>query len=90
MLNIRIKKYLHKVLSLGQIATENSKIQIEVEKLKWDLKKKYQEIGEYVTKKKQQKSTSDFSQDTSYIQKIDEVIKLKLYIEERIKEKKIL
>ena len=85
-----MKKYLHKVFSLGQIATENGKIQIEVEKLKWDLKKKYQEIGEYVTKKKQKKSTSDFSQDTSYIQKIDKVIKLKLYIEARIKEKKTL
>ena len=37
--------------------------------------------------KKEQKSVSDFSQDNRYLQKTNEIIKLKFYIEERLKEK---
>ena len=74
-------------MSIINQSAENGKIQLEVEKLKWDLKKKYQELGDYVVQKKEQNSVSDFSQDTMYLQKTNEIIKLKFYIEERLKEK---
>ena len=82
------KKYFHTVVSIGQKFTEKGKIQIEVEKLKWELKKKYQELGKYVTEKKESKSVIDFSHDQEYLKKINAIIKLKFYIEERLKSKK--
>ena len=75
---------------LGKKFTENGKIQIEAEKLKWELKKKYQEIGKYVIQKKETHSVIDFSHDIVYLQKINEIIKLKYYIEELLKSKRKL
>ena len=45
LINIKIKKYYYSILSIINQSAENGKIQLEVEKLKWDLKKKYQEIS---------------------------------------------
>tara|TARA_Y100000590_G_scaffold301933_1_gene340360 strand:+ start:1722 stop:2042 length:321 start_codon:yes stop_codon:yes gene_type:complete len=87
LVNIKIKKYYSTILSLFNQSANNGKIQLEVKKLKWDLKKKYQELGNYVVQKKEQKSICDFSQDAIYLQKINDIIKLKFYIEERLKEK---
>ena len=87
MIALKGKKYFHSILSLGQKFTKNGKIQIEVEKLKWELKKKYQELGKYVTQKKETKSVLDFSHDSAYQHKINEIIKVKFYIEERLKSK---
>ena len=80
-----MRKYFNYVLSIGLKFSENGKIQIEVERLKWELKKKYQELGKYVTRKKETKSVVDLSHDSEYLQKINEIIKLKYYIEERLK-----
>ena len=66
---------------------EKGKIQIEVEKLRWELKKKYQVLGKYVTHKKESQSVLNFSHDQEYLKNINEIIKLKYYIEERLKTK---
>ena len=87
MITLKGKKYFHSLLSIGQQFTKNGKIQIEVEKLKWELKNKYQDLGKYATQRKETKSVIDFSHDTDYLQKINEIIKLKYYIEERKKSK---
>ena len=88
MITLKGKKYFHSLLSIGQQFTKNGKIQIEVEKLKWELKNKYQDLGKYATQRKETKSVIDFSHDTDYLQKINEIIKLKYYIEERKKSKR--
>ena len=90
MITVKLKKYCYSVLSNGQKYTEKGKIQIEVEKLKWELKKKYQELGKYVIQEKETKSVIDLSHDHTYLKKINEIIKLKYYIEERLKSKAIL
>ena len=87
MITLKWRKYFHSVLSIGHQFTENGKIQIEVERLKWELKNKYQELGKYVTQKKETKSVIDFSHDPTFLHKINEIIKLKYYIEERLKSK---
>ena len=87
MINLKWKKYYQSLLSIGQQFSEKGKIHIEVEKLKWELKNKYQELGKYVTRKKETKSVVDLSHDSEYLQKINEIIKLKYYIEERLKSK---
>ena len=38
MITLKGKKYFHSLLSIGQQFTKNGKIQIEVEKLKWEHK----------------------------------------------------
>jgi len=88
MITLKGKKYFHSLLSIGQQFTKNGKIQIEVEKLKWELKNKYQDLGKYATQRKETKSVIDFSHDSDYLQKINEIIKLKYYIEERKKSKR--
>ena len=85
MLSIKCEKYYHSAMSIGQQFSKKGKIQIEVEKLKWELKKKYQALGKYVTQEKETKSVIDFSQDPLYLYKINEIIKLKFYIVERLK-----
>ena len=87
MISVKFMEDLHSFHSLGQQFTEKGKIQIEVEQLKWELKKKYQELGKYVTREKENKSVIDFSHDLVYLQKINEIIKLKIYIKERLKSK---
>ena len=87
MITSKFGEYFYSVQSFGKKFTEKSKIQIEVEKLKWELNKKYQELGKYVSHKKETKSVIDFSHDSVYLQKINEIIKLKCYIEERLKSK---
>ena len=85
-----MRKYFNYVLSIGLKFSENGKIQIEVERLKWELKKKYQELGKYVTWEKEIKSVVDLSHDSEYLEKINEIIKLKFYIAERLKSKETL
>ena len=88
MIALKGKKYFNSLLAIGQQFTKNWKIQIEVEKLKWELKNKYQDLGKYATQRKETKSVIDFSHDSDYLQKINEIIKLKYYIEERKKSKR--
>ena len=87
---LKLKKLFHFIFAIGRRFTEKGKIQIEVEKLKWELKKLYLELGKYVIQQKETQSVIDFSHDIAYMQKINEIIKLKFYIEERLKSKETL
>ena len=66
---------------------ERLKLRIEIEKLKLDLKNKYKMLGKYVVQKKEKNSMVDFSHDELYENKINEIIKLKFYINNQIKSK---
>ena len=74
------KKKFDSILNTLRRFIKRSKIQIEIEKLKWKLKKKYCNLGEYVAEKK---SIVDFSHDEIYQKKIDEIIKLQFYIKDQ-------
>ena len=84
---IKCKRYLQSVLTEGEKLGRKGKTQIEIEKLKWELKQKYQILGKYVTSQKEKKSVIDFSHDQEYLNQINDIIKLKFYIEERSKTK---
>ncbi len=81
------KKYLKTAVSKGEEIGHKGKIQIEIEKLKWELKQNYNELGKYVSEKKITKSVTDFSHDNNFLDIVNEINKLKLFIEEREKEK---
>jgi len=87
------KKYIKSAVSKGEEIGYKGKIQNEIEKLKWELKQKYNKLGIYVSDKKISKSITDFSHDNEFLDIVNEINKLKLFIKERegekIKEKKI-
>ena len=81
------KKYIKSAVSKGEEIGYKGKIQIEIEKLKWELKQKYSKLGIHVSDKKIAKSVTDFSHDNDFLQLVNEINKLKLFIEERESEK---
>ena len=81
------KKYIKSAVSKGEEIGYKGKIKIEIEKLKWELKQKYNKLGIYVSEKKISKSITDFSHDNEFLDIVNEINKLKLFIEEREGEK---
>ena len=77
------KKYIQLAVSKGEEIGQKGKIQLEIEKLKLELKQKYAALGKYVTDKKESKSVTDFSHDSHFLELVNEACKLKNYIEER-------
>ena len=76
------KKYFQSAFSKGEEIGFKGKIKLEIEKLKWELKKKYTTLGKYVSDNKISKSVTDFSHDSNFMDLANDVYKLKLYIEE--------
>ena len=76
------KKYFQSAFSKGEEIGYKGKIKLEIEKLKWELKKKYTTLGKYVSDNKISKSITDFSHDSNFMDLANDVYKLKLYIEE--------
>jgi len=81
------KKYIISALDKGEEMSYKGKIQIEIEKIKWELKQKYIKLGIHVSDKKINKSVTDFSHDNYFLKLVNEINKLKLFIEERENEK---
>ena len=76
------KKYIQSAFSKGEEIGHKGKIRLEIEKLKWELKQKYTNLGKYVSDNKISKSVTDFSHDSNFLALANDVYKLKLYIEE--------
>ena len=76
------KIYIQSAFSKGEEIGYKGKIKLEIEKLKWELKKKYTTLGKYVSDNKISKSVTDFSHDSNFLELANDVYKLKLYIEE--------
>jgi len=76
------KKYIQSAVSKGEEIGHKGKNQLEIEKLKWELKQKYVILGKHVSNKKISKSITDFSHDSDFLELANDVYKLKLYIEE--------
>ena len=81
------KKYFQSVLYQGEKIGHRGKVQIEIKKLKWELYQKYNELGNYVAEKKITRSVTDFSQDKQFLEFVNEVNKIKIYIDERQQKK---
>ena len=76
------KKYIQDVFSKGEEIGHKGKIKLEIEKLKWELKQKYINLGKYVSDNKISQSITDFSHDKNFLELANDVYRLKLYIEE--------
>jgi len=83
MIKFDFEKKIVFMLDFIRQIVKKGKLQIELEKLKWKLKKKYRNLGEYVTNRKESQSIIDFSHDEVYQEKINEIIKLKFFIDDQ-------
>ena len=82
------KKIILSAFSKGEEMGHQGKIKFEIEKLKWELKQKYINLGKYVSDNKISNSVTDFSHDDNFLELANDVLQLKLYIEELQKGKK--
>ena len=49
------KKYFQSAVSKGEEIGHKGKIQLEIEKLKWELKQKYNKLGFYVSERSEER-----------------------------------
>ena len=66
------KKYFQSILFQGEKIGRKGKAQIEIEKLKWELKQKYNKLGQYIAEKKISRSMTDFSHDRKFLELVNE------------------
>ena len=76
------KKYVQSAFSKGEEIGHKGKTKFEIEKLKWELKQQYSTLGKYVSDNKISQSVTDFSHDKNFLELVNDVYRLKLYIEE--------
>ena len=81
------KRYLKGIVVKGGELSQKGKAQVEIEKMKWDLKQKYILLGSYVSDKKINKSVLDFSHDSHFLDIVNDINTLKVFIAEREKGK---
>ena len=76
--NINI--YLDKLKNKSNDFVGYSKVKLELEKCKYDLKKEYRKVGEYVINQYYDNNVIDFTYDEKYINMLEEIDKIKIYI----------
>ena len=77
--------FFKKAVSKSEEYAVKGKVQIEIEKLKWDLKQYYIELGKYISSKNRESGVMDFSHDDQYILLLDKIENQRKYISERSK-----
>ena len=83
----KVGSFFKKAVNKGEEYAVKGKIQIEIEKLKWDLKQLHIELGRYVALKNRDGGMMDFSHDDQYIRLLDKIENQRQYISERVKDK---
>jgi len=76
------KKIFQSALSHGEKFGRMGKTQIEIEKIKWELKQKHHELGQYVAYKKVSNSVTDFSHDKYFLELVNDIHRITSYIKE--------
>ena len=59
--------------------------QIEIEKLKWKLKKTYSELGQYIYKNNVKNNVVDYSDDETFILLIEKINNIRNFINQKLK-----
>jgi hypothetical protein len=81
------KYLLQSALSHGEKFGRMGKTKIEIEKIKWELKRKHNELGQYVAEKKVSNSVTDFSHDKYFLELVNDINRITSYIKELKQEK---
>ncbi len=81
----KIESLFKLAVDKGGVYANKGKIQIEVEKLKWELKQLYVELGRYTALQHRENGILDYSHDERFVILIDKIENQRKYIEERLK-----
>ena len=82
----KVGSFFKKAVNKGEEYAVKGRIQLEIEKLKWDLKQLYVELGRYVALKNREAGVMDFSHDDQYIRLLEKIKNQRQYISERFKD----
>ena len=77
--------YFKKAIYKSEEYADKGMHQIEIEKLKWKLKKTYIELGEYVHSSNANKNIVDYSDDENFILLLDKINRIKNFINQKQK-----
>ena len=76
----KFKNYLKIVQEKGNSFFDYSKIKLEINKCKFELRKEYMLLGKYVSNKYDSDNIIDFTYDENYKELLDNLKTLKLYV----------
>ena len=75
-----ITTFFTKSRSLIELVFLRIKTLLEIKKMEWDLDKSYKMLGMYIFEKNSNLQVTDFSHDTNYINRINNIVKQSMYI----------
>jgi len=87
-LSERSNIYFKKAINKSEEYADRGMQQIEHEKLKWELKKTYTELGTHVYNSNNSQGTMDYSEDEKFILLLDKINRIKNYINQNNKDDK--
>jgi hypothetical protein len=76
-----------RAVDVGEEYAYKGKVQVEIEKMKWDLRTMYIDLGKYISHQNRNDDVTDFSHDEKFVLQIDKIEKQCQYIAELEKEK---
>ena len=78
-------RFFRKVFHKSEEYTNKGIKQIEIEKLKWKLKKSYHELGQYIYKNNINNNVVDYSDDERFILLINRINNIRNFINQKLK-----
>ena len=78
-------RFFKKAIYKSEEYTNRGIKQIEIEKLKWKLKKAYSELGQYIYKNNVKNNVVDYSDDESFVLLINKINNIRNFINQKLK-----
>ena len=85
VLSEKSNRFFKKVVYKSEEYSNKGMKQIEIEKLKWKLKKAYSELGQYIYKNNIKNNVVDYSEDESFILLIGKINNIRNFINQKLK-----
>ena len=76
----QIKKYLKVLKGTGEKVVDLGKVKLEIKRIEYEINNIYKKIGKYVSKKYIDKDIVDFTYDEIFLEKLEQIKKIKIYL----------
>ena len=77
----KLRKYLEVLKGKGEQVVDLGKVKIEIKKIEYEISQLHKDLGKYVSKKYIDEDILDFTYDEKYLEYIEEIKKIKLYLD---------
>ena len=84
-ISVKSNKLFKKAIFKSEEYANKGINQIEIEKLKWKLKKTYSDLGQYIYKNNINNNVVDYSDDETFILLIDKINNIRNFINQKLK-----